>query len=102
MTLPSWQILTEDCLEDGWSEKDIASLNELFAFVSTFKEHGASKADVSSWYGYARGKRVTVGQLLDMAICHSFLVEEGERIYVCHTPSRLTQVTGSSDQHKHE
>ena len=92
MTLPSWQVVTDECLEDGWSEQDIASLQALIAFVNTFKELGASKSDVMAWNGPAKRKEIPMDELLDMAVSHCFLVKEDDEMYVGHTHSRPTPV----------
>ena len=90
--LPSWQVVTEECLEDGWSKEDIASLEGLIAFVNTFEGLGASKEDVRGWIGPAKRKRVVVDVLLDMAVSHSYLVKEDEEMYVGHPHSRTPPV----------
>ena len=37
LTLTSWELVAEACLEEGWAEGDIAYLKDLVAFVNTFK-----------------------------------------------------------------
>ena len=37
LTLTNWELVAEACLEEGWSEGDIAYLKDLVAFVNTFK-----------------------------------------------------------------
>ena len=91
MSLPSWHIVNEECLEDGWRKEDIINLKELIAFVNTFKKQGASKADVMVWMsGKPKGmtKRVSIDQLLDVALSHFLLIQVDET-YVGHEHSRL-------------
>ena len=91
LTLPSWEVVAEACLEEGWGETDIAYLKDLVAFVNTFKVLGASKSDVRDWRPeQARGKRLGVSELLSMAIRHFLLIQVGvvEQMYVGHAHSR--------------
>ena len=99
MSLPSWHIVNEECLEDGWRKEDIINLKELIAFVNTFKKQGASKAQLVGWMtGKPKGmtKRVAIDQLLDVALSHFLLIQVDET-YVGHEHSRLTPVHNEYD-----
>ena len=91
LTSPNWEQVAEACLEEGWGEGDIAYLQDLVAYVNTFKVMGASKADVRNWRPeQAKGKRLAVSELLSMAIRHFLLIQVGvvEQMYVGHAHSR--------------
>lgn len=46
LTLTSWDLVAEACLEEGWAEGDIAYLKDLVAFVNTFKVMISSLATI--------------------------------------------------------
>ena len=85
MISSSWQLVTEACVEEGWSEVDIANLKDLASFVNSFQALGASKADLRDWRPKQRARKMLVlDELLSMAIRYSMLVKVGgaKQMYV--------------------
>ena len=78
MISSSWQLVTEACAEEGWSEVDITNLKDLVTFVNSFQALGARKEDLGDWRPQQRARKMLVlDELLSMAIRHSMLVEVG-------------------------
>ena len=63
----SWQLVTEECLEAGWSEVDINNLEDLVASVNSLE-------DLKNWTPKQRSRKMlVVDELVSMAIRHSIL-----------------------------
>ena len=67
MISSSWQHVTEECVEAGWSEVDIANLEDLVAVVNSLE-------DLKMWRPKLKSRKMlVVDELVSMAIRHSLL-----------------------------